>query len=127
MAEYSAPCTCRRRGPVSPSPGSSRTKALSKCSALKAGCVKIASTVVTVREGGNARLVLCQSLGRINSHSTPTTNVILRAMRSMLRAALVGGVALAAAAPAPAVDVALDVTFKLTDLDYKPLAGVPAG
>ena len=44
----------------------------------------------------------------------------------MLRAALVGGVALAAAAPAPAVDVALDVTFKLTDLDYKPLAGVPA-
>src|SRR6267378_4409392 len=50
MGEYSAPCTCRRRGPVSPSPGSSRTKALSKCSALKTGCVKIASTVVTVRE-----------------------------------------------------------------------------
>ena len=44
----------------------------------------------------------------------------------MLRAALVSGVALAAATPAPAVDVALDVTFKLTDLDYKPLAGVPA-
>ena len=43
----------------------------------------------------------------------------------MLRAALVGGVALATAAPA--VSVALGVTFKLTDLDYKPLAGVPAG
>lgn len=44
----------------------------------------------------------------------------------MLRAALVGGIALTAAAFAEAITVTLDVTFKLTDLDYKPLAGVPA-
>jgi hypothetical protein len=43
----------------------------------------------------------------------------------MLRAALVGSVALAAAAPAQPINVDLDVSFKLTDLDYKPLAGVP--
>jgi hypothetical protein len=44
----------------------------------------------------------------------------------MLHAAVVGGVALAMAVPAPAVNVALDVAFKLTDLDDKPPAGVPA-
>ncbi len=43
----------------------------------------------------------------------------------MLRAALLGSVTLAAAAPAWAVIVDLDVSFRLTDLDYKPLAGVP--
>jgi hypothetical protein len=44
----------------------------------------------------------------------------------MLCAALFGTVALAATTPAQSMTVALDVTFKLTDLDYKPLAGVPA-
>jgi hypothetical protein len=45
-------------------------------------------------------------------------------MKSMVYAVLAGTVALAAA-PAFAIPVLLAVTFTLTDLDYKPLAGVP--
>ena len=45
-------------------------------------------------------------------------------MKSMVYAALAGTVALAVA-PAHAIPVVLAVTFTLTDLDYKPLAGVP--
>ena len=46
-------------------------------------------------------------------------------MRSILRA-VVGMVAMVVAVTAQASTVSLDVSFKLTDLDYKPLAGMPA-